>query len=199
MSKAWSAREKEMVKTSLREEGLKLFEKYGLRKTTVDDITGAANISKGAFYLFYPSKEMLYYDITRIMQLENRKNFYSMIRNSVGTPRGRFKDFIIHGIRILSDTPLYRMMHSEDFEYLMRKLPPELKSDDMNSYLDEFKGYFTDWIEKGWMKKIEPDAMNGLFMSLFFLILHRDEFSDEVFFATLELLADMLASYLIVE
>ncbi|NPU99836.1 MAG: TetR/AcrR family transcriptional regulator [Brevinematales bacterium] len=198
MPKGWNEHEKEMIKRRLQTEGKKLFERFGLRKTTVDEIVRDAGISKGAFYFFYESKELLYYDITRLMQLENRKNFYDMIRNSAGSPRERFKSFIIHGIRILSGTPLYRMMHSADFEYLVRKLPADYQTDDMKSYLDEFTVFFNEWISKGWMKKIEPDAMNGLFMSIFFLILHRDDFQDKVFDDTTELMADMLASYLIV-
>ena len=63
MPKAWSEREKELIKKTLLSEGKKLFEKYGLQKTTVDEIVNAAQISKGSFYIFYQSKEELYFDV----------------------------------------------------------------------------------------------------------------------------------------
>lgn len=35
----------------------------GMRQTTVDQLVEAAGISKGAFYKFYSSKEMLFLDL----------------------------------------------------------------------------------------------------------------------------------------
>ena len=63
MPRPWSEEEKKIIKKSLIKEGRKLFEKYGLQKTTIDEIVSAARISKGSFYRFYQSKEELYFDV----------------------------------------------------------------------------------------------------------------------------------------
>ena len=63
MPRPWSEKEKIVIKKSLTKEARKLFEKYGLQKTTIDDIVSATHISKGSFYLFYQSKEELYFDV----------------------------------------------------------------------------------------------------------------------------------------
>ena len=60
MPKAFSEHEKETIRTQMREKGKKLFEKHGLKKTSVDEVTEAVGISKGSFYLFYGSKEELF-------------------------------------------------------------------------------------------------------------------------------------------
>ena len=57
MPKAFTDQEKEVLREQLREKGRALFEAHGLRKTSVDEIVRAVGISKGAFYLFYKSKE----------------------------------------------------------------------------------------------------------------------------------------------
>ncbi len=56
MPKAFSDHEKEMIHSQMREKGKALFEKQGLKKTSVDELTEAVGISKGAFYLFYESE-----------------------------------------------------------------------------------------------------------------------------------------------
>jgi AcrR family transcriptional regulator len=48
MPSAFSAQEKEVIRRQMREKSKQLFEAHGLRKTSVDDITQAAGISKGA-------------------------------------------------------------------------------------------------------------------------------------------------------
>lgn len=37
----------------------------GVKKTTVDELVKREGIPKGTFYLFYPSKEMLLYDVSQ--------------------------------------------------------------------------------------------------------------------------------------
>ena len=57
MPKAFSEAEKEMIRRKLLEQGYKQFSTYGLKKTNIDELAAAAGISKGAFYIFYESKE----------------------------------------------------------------------------------------------------------------------------------------------
>jgi AcrR family transcriptional regulator len=70
MPKAFSEREKELITARLLEEGHKLFATYGLKKTNVEEIAAAAGVSKGAFYLFYDSKEAFFMDV--VEQVERR-------------------------------------------------------------------------------------------------------------------------------
>jgi AcrR family transcriptional regulator len=53
-------RRKLLAKTTrknIKEAALKLFEEYGFDIVTIEDITKEANVSKGAFYVYYSSKE----------------------------------------------------------------------------------------------------------------------------------------------
>lgn len=56
-------------------EGRHQFETAGLRKTSVEDLTKAAGIAQGSFYMFFASKEELYYEL--LLEEEQR------IRNTV--------------------------------------------------------------------------------------------------------------------
>lgn len=55
--------EKQMQKNYLLEIGKVLLLRYGIKKTTVDDIVTEANIAKGTFYLYFKSKEDFFYQL----------------------------------------------------------------------------------------------------------------------------------------
>jgi AcrR family transcriptional regulator len=199
MPKAWSEREKDLVRKTLQIEGKKLFEKFGLQKTTIDDIVRAARISKGAFYLFYSSKELLYQEISEAVQAENRRKVYDKVFEPASSPKEGFKSALRFALDLLTSTPLYRQMGTAEYAYLMRKLPNEMKSESMVGYIDEFVGNFNTWIEKGWMRKVDPRGLKGLFMSLVYLVIHREDFDEPGFDAAKELWIDMISEYLIAE
>jgi len=63
MPRAFTAVEKETIREKLMETGRTCFLRYGLKKTTIEDLTGPAGIAKASFYLFFDSKEALYVQI----------------------------------------------------------------------------------------------------------------------------------------
>ena len=62
MAKAFDDNERKLIKDKLKEGALLFIQQQGVRKTSVDELVKYANISKGAFYLFYTSKELLFFD-----------------------------------------------------------------------------------------------------------------------------------------
>lgn len=60
MPTAFNENEIKFIKLKLIESAQECLSKYGVRKTTVDQITEMSGISKGSFYKFYPSKEILF-------------------------------------------------------------------------------------------------------------------------------------------
>lgn len=63
MPRAFTAVEKETIHDRLMETGRACFLRYGLKKTTIEDLTGPAGIAKASFYLFFHSKEDLYVEL----------------------------------------------------------------------------------------------------------------------------------------
>jgi len=63
MPKPFSAAQKEAIRDKLMEVGRACFLRYGLKKTTIDDLVKPAGIAKASFYLFFDSKEALYLEI----------------------------------------------------------------------------------------------------------------------------------------
>ena len=63
MARSFTEREKENIKKSLQEACKQRWTQYGYKKTSVDDLCKQVGISKGAFYLFFESKEALFCEV----------------------------------------------------------------------------------------------------------------------------------------
>lgn len=199
MPKAWNDREKKIVAQQLVEQGRRLFEKFGLQKTTVDEIAKAAGISKGAFYLFHKSKEELYFVILESMEDELRKSVYGHLARPGSSRRESFKEFLRSSIQLLVETPLYGRIASEDLQLLTRKLPTGLLEEHLQHDQEYLAGFLEEWVRKGWMRNIGIDAISGLIRSLVYFGIHRDEIGEEEFRRVSGHLVEMMADYLVPE
>ena len=63
MPRSFTEREKENIKRSLQEACKQSWTQYGYKKTSVDDLCKQVGISKGAFYIFFESKEALFCEV----------------------------------------------------------------------------------------------------------------------------------------
>ena len=70
MARSFSEREKENIRKSLMDICKQNWTQYGYKKTSVDEICKQAGISKGAFYLFFESKEALFCEVLFSVQRE---------------------------------------------------------------------------------------------------------------------------------
>ena len=63
MPRAFTTVEKETIRDRLIEVGRACFLRYGMRKTTIEDLVKPIGIAKASFYLFFESKEALYLEV----------------------------------------------------------------------------------------------------------------------------------------
>lgn len=127
MPKAFTDKEKEDIREKLLEGGRQCITRFGIRKTTVDDLVKIAGISKGAFYLFYPSKEHLFYDVI----MDCSEGLHNRFEQSVQQIKGKVSienlvDHIIEWIKEVETTFLISIFQNGELEYLQRKLPEDV-------------------------------------------------------------------------
>ncbi len=70
MARSFTEREKENIRRKLSEACKQSWTQYGYKKTSVDELCKQVGISKGAFYLFYESKEALFCEVLCSVQKE---------------------------------------------------------------------------------------------------------------------------------
>ncbi len=73
MARHFSEDEKQLIKTRLLNESKELFEKYGVKKASVDKIVKKIGIAKGSFYNFYSSKESMVFDLIMDIEIKMHK------------------------------------------------------------------------------------------------------------------------------
>ncbi len=101
--------------------------KYGFKKTTVDSLVKTVNIPKGTFYLFYPSKAMLLYEVFQNKHDELQQQFISKfveIKDDL-TP-SKVTDLIFEVYKKMDSTFLMSFMSNGDLELTLSQLPPEV-------------------------------------------------------------------------
>ncbi len=199
MPKAFSEQEKDTIRLQMREKGKKLFEKHGLKKTSVDELTEAVGISKGAFYLFYESKEELFLEI--LEQFENE--IQTQILEFTIAPKANAQKNVsemLKGLLLTWDAyPLLKNFSKTDFDYLVRKVPPER----VMQHASNDEAFTTEFIKKikreGINVKAPPRVVSNLIKSLFFMGLHRDDLGETAYQETISVLIDLVAGYIVGE
>ena len=68
MPRGFTDQEKERIRRDLISVGMRKLQTVGVRKTTVEELAYSVNISKGAFYKFYESKEALFFAVIEEME-----------------------------------------------------------------------------------------------------------------------------------
>ncbi|MBL8103848.1 MAG: TetR/AcrR family transcriptional regulator, partial [Anaerolineales bacterium] len=178
MPKAFSEHEKEAIRAQMREKGKKLFEKHGLRKTSVDELTETVGISKGAFYLFYKSKEELFLEILEQIEKDIQTSILELSIKPRANARKNVSDMLKGFLLTWDDYPMLKNFSKSDFDYLARKVPAQrIQQHVQNDH--EFTDSFIKKIKReGIAVKASPRVIGNLIKSLFFIGLHREDLGE---------------------
>ena len=123
MPRSFSEREKEHINKRLKDSCKESWVQYGYKKTSVDELCKQAGISKGAFYLFFESKEALFCEVLCAMQ-EQIYKAASMIMEEYRNKQG-VKEALKLIYREYDRNNFLYDSDSRDFTILMNKLSEE--------------------------------------------------------------------------
>lgn len=197
MPKAFSDHEKETIRLQMREKGKRLFEKQGLRKTSVDELAEAAGISKGAFYLFYDSKEELFLEILEQLETELQTGILQFTIQPKADSRKNVSKMLKSFLLSWDAYPLLKNFGKSDFEYLARKIPPQR----IQQHAQRDTDFTSDFIRKikreGITVKASPRVVSSLIKSLFFINLHREDLGSSEYEESISVLAELVAGYIV--
>jgi len=122
MAKSFGERERELIQADLIEACKQCWSRYGYQKTGIRELSQLANISTGAFYGFYDSKEMLFVATANEYQRELIDLFHKTMAECPG------KQGVAQSIKAIvaamSGMPWLTSMW-EEWPVIARKLPPD--------------------------------------------------------------------------
>ena len=173
MAKAFDDNERKLIKDKLKEGALLFIQQQGVRKTSVDELVKYANISKGAFYLFYTSKELLFFDTIIDYHKKLEKEFLNSINITVDTLTDIISDLLIN------NKPYFvSIFVNSDVEYLNRKLPQEVLSkhvDDDVMLANELLKFIPE------SKSIDTKVFAGALRAAFLTILNEKTIGTDIY------------------
>lgn len=179
MPKSYTESEREYIKNRLMEEAQKCLKIFGFRKTTVDELVKRVNIPKGSFYLFFKSKELLFYEVLcdyHVELHEDLKTRFEALDEPVSMEQ--VSEMVFELYKRVEASFMYKFFVNGDIELLMRKLPPEVADEHMKK--DDYSIRRLIAMIPGMNEdraKLFSAAMRAIFLSM----LHKHEIGEEVF------------------
>jgi AcrR family transcriptional regulator len=143
MPKWFTEEEKEHIRRQLLEQGEKHFSQFGFKKTNVDEIARAVGISKGAFYRFYESKELLFLDVIEEVEIRGRKEIMKAINLPGSSPRARLYSVFKTAFDLFRSLPILHFFSASDFSLLVNRVPREK----LEEHIANDQGFFDEVIK----------------------------------------------------
>ncbi|MDE7339005.1 MAG: TetR/AcrR family transcriptional regulator [Lachnospiraceae bacterium] len=180
MPKSYSEQEKEYIRKRLKEEAAKCLARFGVRRTTVDEIVQRVNIPKGTFYLFYKSKELLLFEVILEEHEMIEQKVYQAISEMKqdGDVAEQLTKIVFDFFVLASKSPILKMITSSEVEVLTRKLPPEVLERHVkhDSFAVE-KVFSVLPVKEG----VDKDIFSAAFRAIYFSTLHEEEIGEKYF------------------
>lgn len=186
MPKSFSEDERAYIKTRLMEAAKACLAQYGVRKTTVDELVRRANIPKGTFYLFYESKELLFFDVLCEFHEEMHQKLLkeaASIREDI-TPQ-KLTDLLFGLYKMVESSFVVCFLNEGEMECLLRKLPPEVAR--QHALKDNFdvENLFAVAPQ---LKGVNVKAISAALRAVFLTMLYKKEIGEEIYDDALRIL-----------
>lgn len=125
---AFTDEQNEQIRNDLIREARRCGITIGMRKTSVEQLTEAVGISKGSFYKFFDSKELLFFAVLEDIHTECFAAAQkSLQENATLLPADRAAAAILAACRWLSETKAFVFIE-QDADFLLHRLPEEVKT-----------------------------------------------------------------------
>jgi len=194
MGRAFNEREKEKIIKGLKENLTELVKKKGLKNTTIDELVDMTGIAKGSFYNFFPSKEVLFFEILQDFHAEINDVLINRLQKSGGKlSKNEFVEILYELIEFSEKSFVFVLLDQREYYSYIRKLPEELLTNhqkDDGIFFLEFKKYLNI------KKDIDFDFISGTLRGILLLYLHKKEIGDN-FNEIIKLLLKGVADYII--
>ena len=188
--KAFTEEEKQIVRSKLIEAAMKFLATTGIKKTTVEELAKAAGISKGAFYIFYDSKELLFLDALEEEQAKIHEAIITNMQKYEDKKEG-FVAVVSQMYRHFMTNTWMLSLTNDEYEVLLRRVPQERIA--AHIALDDASTKRMTEVIAG--LNINSELISSIMRMLFMCTLHRNEVGplvDDAFLFMLKAVADRI-------
>ncbi|PAQ13500.1 TetR family transcriptional regulator [Bacillaceae bacterium SAOS 7] len=187
--------EKEKIYRSLLEQGRQLFSTHGLKKTSIGDLTKAVGIAQGSYYLFFQSKEELYFAVLEQEEETIRTYLVEKYFSTGAFSKEQFREFLRESFAIMEENPFIQQLHQDGLlETLFRKIP----ADKLEQHFANDSAFLLPFIEdaqaNGVLIQKDPETIVSLIRSMVLLSLQKEKIGVAHYEETIELLIELVTN-----
>ena len=184
MVAAFTAEEKEVIKRKLHTVAKECLQRYGVKKTTVDQMAAMVDISKGSFYNFYSSKEMLFFKVLEEYQIDVMNRLTEQLGMETKIATNRLVQLLYDFYQDFRYSFVYTIFKNHEMELLLRKLPKEVIT---NHHLIDDRMVKKIVSRINIRENVSVEIVSALFRTIAMTILHIEEIGEEQFDTILKL------------
>ena len=184
MATAFTSEEKEVIRKKLHKVAKECLQRYGVKKTTVDQMAAMVDISKGSFYNFYPSKEMLFFTVLEEYQIDVMNRLTEQLGMETKIDTNRLVQLLYDFYQDFRYSFMYTIFKNHEMELLLRKLPKEAIT---NHHLIDDRMVKKIVSRINIRENVSVEIVSALFRTIAMTILHIEEIGEEQFDTTLKL------------
>ena len=178
MATAFTTEEKEVIRKKLHKVAKECLQRYGVKKTTVDQMAAMVDISKGSFYNFYPSKEMLFFTVLEEYQIDVMNRLTEQLDMEAKIDTNRLVELLYDFYQGFRYSFMYTIFKNNEMELLIRKLPKEAIT---NHHLIDDKMVKKIVSRINIKENVSVEIVSALFRTIAMTILHIEEIGEEQF------------------
>jgi len=199
MGKAFTEKNKDRIRASLLEKGREYFMRYGLKKTSVDELARAAGIAKGSFYRFFETKEALFLAVHEASEETLRADMMRRIEAAKG-PSEKLRAFLKNSFAMLEHDPLMAAVFAPgEFEGLSVFMASPQFDEHYRQNIVFMQELLRRWQAEGIIRDLDTTVAGNLLTSVFFTFLQKETLGEEMYAKVTDMLIECLVSYLSTE
>ena len=184
MATAFTTEEKEVIRKKLHKVAKECLQRYGVKKTTVDQMAAMVDISKGSFYNFYSSKEMLFFAVLEEYQIDVMNRLTEQLDMEAKIDTNRLVQLLYDFYQDFRYSFMYTIFKNHEMELLVRKLPKEAIT---NHHLIDDRMVKKIVSRINIRENVSVEIVSALFRTIAMTILHIEEIGEKQFDTTLKL------------
>ena len=193
MPRAFTDSERAAIRERLLAAGKDLFARRGIRATTVEQLAREAGISKGAFYLFYPSKETLFFALVEEVETEIQSRLEQQVS---AAPHDALRLLLRASLQARDENPLFDVAISEEAVAVMRTMSPEDQEAFLRRDVEMTEAIAAHLAAAGASITVSPAVLAGLLRAMVFVGMHREDIGGDLAPAVEAFLVESLATAL---
>lgn len=198
--RSFTDEEREIIRKKIIDRGKDCFARYGVKKTSIEDLTKDLGIAKSSFYSFFNSKEDLFLQIFK-EERESLKD--SLLENSFlkyrTEPDKAIRAYLQYLLNIVNNHPIWRkvFIEKEYVELTISRSSEEKIRDIHRENVAMILPFFEEWTAAGLLIDKNARLLAETTYAVFSFIRFKNEIGNEDFPEIMSLFIDLLAENIV--